>query len=100
MSDANILIVQKIPDNQKWADVLVNLKYKYFKAKISEGGKMLINIFKQHKNLVIYFENESEIKAVFDTINENKTTVLLRELSFFSDKLHTVRSIIAKNQNS
>ena len=59
---------------------------------------MLINIFKQHKNLVIYFEKKEEMMKIFAIIIENKTSVLLRELSLFSDKLHTVRTIIEKLQ--
>lgn len=96
MCEANILIVQRVPNAEKWADVLVNLKYKYFKARMGEEGKMMINIFKQHKNLVIYFEKEADMQKVFEQINENKTAVLLRELSLFSDKLHYVRGLIER----
>jgi hypothetical protein len=96
LSEANILIVQKVANQEKWADVLVNLKYKYFKAKIAEEGKMQINIFKQHKNLIIYFEKDGDMGRVFELINENKTAVLLRELSLFSDKLHYVRTLMER----
>jgi hypothetical protein len=91
-------VVQKIPNATNWADVLVNLKYKYFKARVADKGKMVINIFKQHKNLMIYFPNEEQLGQVFTLINERKTTILLRELSLFSDKLIALREMLEKRQ--
>lgn len=88
-----------MPAQEKWADVLVNLKYKYFKARVGEEGKMLVNIFKQHKNLIIYFEQEPDMHRVFELINDSKTKVLLRELSLFSDKLHFVRDVLGRRRN-
>ena len=90
--------MQKIPNATNWADVLVNLKYKYFKARPADKGKMVINIFKQHKNLMIYFPNEDQLTQVHNLIIEKKTTILLRELSLFSDKLNSLRELIEKKQ--
>ena len=98
VSEANLLIVQRVSEAEKWAEVLVNLKFKYFKAKVSKSVKLVLNIFKQHKNLVVYFEKEAELRYLFKQINDNKNAILLRELSFFAEKLHRLRDFILSRQ--
>lgn len=83
--------MQKSKDLENWADVLVNIKYKLFKTKLLESGKLYLNLFKQHKNLILYFEEVKQAEVVFNIIQENKTMVLLKELSAFSDRLQTLK---------
>ncbi len=68
------------------------MKYKLFKTKLLENGKIFLNLFKQHKNLILYFEDHSQAETIFNIIQENKTMVLLKELSAFSDKLQSLKS--------
>ena len=86
--------MQKSKDLEKWADVLVNIKYKLFKTKLLEHGKVYLNLFKQHKNLILYFEDQAQAETIFNAIQENKTMVLLKELSAFSDKLQTLKQCL------
>lgn len=95
LSDQSLLIVQRSKNPELWAEVLVNIKYKLFKAKIMEDMKMQLYIIKQHKNITVYFEEENLNLKVFNQIQLNKREVLMKELTVFSERLMLLKELLS-----
>lgn len=86
--------MQKSKNIEKWAHVLLNIKYKFFKIEIKEGNKINLLMFFQQRELTLYFDDVKRAKMVFALINENKKNILLKDLTNFSDKLKMLKKFL------
>ena len=94
LGEANIIIVQKSKDQDKWAHVLLNIKYKYFKTNVKDKNKLSLILFTHQKDLVLYFEDDKKARMVEVLIKENKRDVLLKELVYFNERVQTLMELL------
>ena len=87
MGEANLLVIQKSKNKKNWAHILLNVKYKYFKVFVKERKKLSLVLFTNKKDLVLYFDEEENLKIVEGIIRENKAEITLKELLFFNERL-------------
>lgn len=87
LGEANILVIQKSKDKRDWAHILLNVKYKYFKVFAKERKKLSLVLFTNKKDLVLYFDEEENLKIAERIIRENKAEITLKELLFFNERL-------------
>ena len=97
LSDANFVIVQSVKDAEKWANILINAKYKYVKVEQKEHGKLLMVFFLMKNCLMLHFETQEMANKVFDIIQGLKKKFLLMELTYFSSKLLKFKNLMNIN---
>lgn len=85
------MIVQRSKDPAKWAHVLLNIKYKYFKTTLKEKTKLSLILFTHQKDLLLYFEDENKAKMVELLMKENKREIMLKELVHFNKKVQIIK---------
>ena len=85
-------MVQTSSDPKKWAQVILNIKYKYFKAKMKNKTQISLVFFAHSKDLLLYFEDERKAKMVYLLIKEYKNEIMLKELTYFNMKIRQLKS--------
>ncbi len=94
IGEANLMIVSKSGDIKKWAHVLLNIKYKFFKADLKEKHKVCLMLFTHKKDLVLYFSDQKKAKMVMAMIKKNKKDILIKELTYFSNRLKILKGLL------
>ena len=96
---ANIILIQEETEEKKnWANILLNIKYKFFKIGLIDKFKISLKLFTHKKDIILFFDKNGEAAEIFNMIRKNKKIVLLKELTLFSKKIEVLKKVLEKNE--
>lgn len=91
LADVNLLIVTNLEDEGRRGNVLINIKYKFFRAERNEKTNIMLNFYTKINGLLLFFPSAEERQRVYGLLKEAQRRVCLQELKLFSSKLQTLK---------
>lgn len=91
LSAASIIIVEPPKGEECEAKLLINIRYKIFRAEVNDRTRIMLSFYSKHNGLLMYFDSPERAQHIYVLLREAQKKVYLKELKFFSRKLQFLK---------